>query len=188
MIVMDMQIKNILVSSFIAAILVSVSSISYAVSSPTTGTVEFSGRIIESTCTVNSSGNTVDMGTYLKSEIQKSGDQLAGSKRDFKIKLTGCPVDNSSPIMMDVTFSGSSKDARNQKLLALDTSSSSKGIGIGIYDKSDVPIDLSSKYSFPDAITSSDIEIPLKAAYVSNGETAQAGTANATLSFEINYK
>ncbi len=185
---MDMQMKNILVSSFIAAILISVSSISYAVSSPTTGAVKFTGKIIESTCTVDSSGNTVNMGTYLKSEIPKQGEQLIGSKRDFEIKLTGCPVDKSAPIMMDVTFSGSRKDAKNQKLLALDSSSSSKGISIGIYDKSDSPIDLSSKYSFPDGIKSSDIEIPLKAAYVSNGETARAGTANATLSFEINYK
>ncbi|MBE8595237.1 fimbrial protein [Xenorhabdus sp. BG5] len=181
--------KNSLVLSFIAAILVSVSSISYAAPSITTGEVKFTGRIIESTCTVGgNSDKIVNMGTYLKSDIKIAGTKVAGSERNFTIKLTGCPVDTSVPIMMNVTFSGSSEDTRDSKLLALDTSSSSKGIGIGIYDKSDVQINLSSTYPFPDKISTSDMEIPLKAAYVSNGDTPTAGTADATLNFDIYYK
>ncbi|WFQ80810.1 fimbrial protein [Xenorhabdus sp. SF857] len=181
--------KNVLVSSFIVAILALVSNISYAAPPATTGEVKFTGRIIETTCTVsNDTDKIVNMGTYLKSDIKTAGSKVAGSERDFKIKLTGCPIDASAPIMMDVTFSGSNADAEDPKLLALDALSSSKGIGIGIYDENDNQISLSSTYSFPDTISKSDMVIPLKAAYVSNGAPSKAGTAEATLHFNINYR
>ncbi|MEQ1974780.1 fimbrial protein [Xenorhabdus sp. SGI240] len=181
--------KNVLVSSFIVAILASVSNISYAAPPATTGEVKFTGRIIETTCTVSDdTDKVVNMGTHLKSDIKTAGIKVAGSERNFKIKLTGCPVDPSAPITMDVTFSGSQVDSKNANLLALNTSSSSKGIGIGIYDESDKQINLSSTYSFSDKTSKSDMVIPLKAAYVSNGDNPTAGTADATLHFNINYR
>ncbi|PHM26109.1 fimbrial protein [Xenorhabdus budapestensis] len=178
--------KKTLVSSFIAAILVSVSNISYAALPATTGTVKFEGKIVESTCTIGSdSDNIVDMGIYLKSGIVgTSGTEVLGSKKDFKIKLTGCPV--TAPVSrMVVTLSGTN-DTHNPNLLKID-SSGAEGIGIGVYSKSKL-INFSAPKLDDININSADMEIPLQVAYVSNGETVTAGKANSTLSFSIDYK
>ncbi|SFU82040.1 fimbrial protein [Xenorhabdus koppenhoeferi] len=177
--------KNIFVLSFIAAILASISSISYAAPATTTGQVKFKGNIIESTCTASS--DTVKMETYLTRDITKrKGAEVRGSKKDFKIKLTGCPV--TIPLLMDVKFSGSNKDTHDTRLLALDTSGAA-GIGIGLYNDKDAQIDLSSDLLKQDvSIDAANMEISLKAAYVSNGQDIKAGVANATLSFVIHYK
>ncbi|MEX0444819.1 fimbrial protein [Xenorhabdus sp. SGI246] len=177
--------KKTLASSFITVMLISVSNISYAAFPLTTGEVKFQGDIIESTC--NASSDPVKMGTYHTSEIKAKETKVTGSEKNFKIKLTECPV-TAVPLSMEVTFSGSTKDTKDSTLLALDSSSTAKGIGIGIYDAKGMPISLSSTYSFPNKINNAVMEIPLQAAYVSNGVTAEAGTANATLKFEINYK
>ncbi|MBC8945041.1 fimbrial protein [Xenorhabdus indica] len=181
--------KKTLASSFIAVMLISVSNISYAALLPTTGTVKFQGNIVESTCSVGSdSDKIVNMGTYLKSDIPgSSGGEVTGSKKDFKIKLTGCPV--TTPFSkMGITLSGT-KDAHNPRLLAID-SSGAEGIGISVYDSKGTQMDFTSgSHKLDDIdIDTASKEILLQAAYVSNGQTAKAGTANATLNFEINYK
>ncbi|AOM39516.1 fimbrial protein [Xenorhabdus hominickii] len=184
--------KNTFVSSFIAAILISVSNISYAALPATTGTVKFKGDIVESTCSVNSSSlNIVDMGTYLKSDIQKNkGVVVSASKKDFDITLTKCPV-TSVPVMMDIVFSGNI-DSHHEELLALDSSgeTSATGIGIGIYNRtSGTLINWSSSPHLTDIkIDKTEIKIPLQVAYISNGEPIQAGKADSTLNFTINYK
>ncbi|WP_053067955.1 fimbrial protein [Xenorhabdus khoisanae] len=182
--------KNILVSSFIAVILVSVSSISYAALPVTTGSVKFSGNIVESTCNIQASSNAVDMGTYLRSNILKKGEEVTGSKKPFKINLTGCPV-TTTPLTMETTFSGNTADTTDGKLLALDTLSGTgaTGIGIGIYNSTGQQIDLSSSPTLPGIpINKTDMEIPLQVAYVSNGQPTKSGKAEATLNFQINYK
>ncbi|REF28332.1 major type 1 subunit fimbrin (pilin) [Xenorhabdus cabanillasii] len=181
--------KNIFVSSFIAAILASISSISYAAPATTTGTVQFKGRIIDSACTIDGdSDKIVHMGTYIKSDIKEKGREVDGSKKDFKIKLTGCPVDSTTHIMMKVTISGTS-DVHNSKLLAIESSSGAKGIGIGVYSESNLIDFTSGSHQLKDIeIDKADTEIPLQVAYVSNGETPTAGQANATLNFNIAYK
>ncbi|WP_340616608.1 fimbrial protein [Xenorhabdus entomophaga] len=186
--------KNILVSSFIAAILVSVSSISYAAFPATTGSVKFSGDIVESTCNSDVSGDIVNMGTYHTSDITetKKGSEVPGSKKPFSIKLTGCPV-TTIPLTIEATFSGNKVDSVNNKLLELDTLSETgtgaAGIGIGIYDEKDQQIDLSSSPTLPGIeINGTNMEVPLRAAYVSNGKPARSGKAEATLNFKINYK
>ncbi|MDC9603571.1 fimbrial protein [Xenorhabdus griffiniae] len=182
--------KNSLVSSFIAAILVSVSSVSYAAFPVTTGSVKFHGDIIESTCDSDVSGNTVNMGTYHMSDIGKKGSEITGSKKPFSIKLTGCPV-TTTPLIMEVTLSGNTPDSTDNRLLALDGSSgtAAAGIGIGIYNNAGVLIDLSSSSKLPGVtIDKADMEIPLQVAYVSNGQSVRAGKADATLNFNINYK
>ncbi|BET96639.1 fimbrial protein [Xenorhabdus taiwanensis] len=182
--------KNSLVSSFIAAILVSVSSISYADFPVTTGSVKFHGDIVESTCNSDASGNTVNMGTYHTSDIGNKGTEISGSKKSFSIKLTGCPV-TTTPLTMEVTLSGSSLDSVDNRLLALDGSSGTNaaGIGIGIYNNTGTQIDLSSSSKLPGIkINTADMEIPLQVAYVSNGQSVKAGKADATLNFNINYK
>ncbi|MBD2813653.1 type 1 fimbrial protein [Xenorhabdus sp. Flor] len=179
--------KNIFVLSFIAAILASISSISYAAFPATTGQVKFQGNIIESTCTASS--DPVKMGTYHTSDITKTkGTEVPGSKKDFNINLTNCPV-TTVPLLMDVKFSGSNKDTYDNRLLALDTSGAT-GIGIGFYNEKDTLIDLSSTNLLKQNVTISkkDMEIPLKVAYVSNGKDVKAGVANATLDFVIHYK
>ncbi|WP_416775778.1 fimbrial protein [Xenorhabdus budapestensis] len=179
--------KKTLVSSFIAAILVSVSNISYAAFPATTGTVTFKGDIVASTCTASS--KPVKMGTYHTSDINgKKGIKVTGSEKDFNIQLTNCPV-TAVPLSMDVKFSGSNKDSKDGKLLALDTSGAT-GIGIGFYDDGGNQIDLSTTAILKKdiLINKKDMIIPLKAAYVSNGDAVKAGAANATLSFSIDYK
>lgn len=185
--------KNILVSSFIAAILVSVSSISYAALPATTGAVKFSGNIVESTCNIQASSNAVDMGTYLTSDIEKKGEEVTGSKKPFKINLTGCPV-TTTPLTMEATFSGNKVDSVDSKLLALDALSGTgaTGIGIGIYNSTtgqQIDLSSSSNSKLPEIqISTADIEIPLQVAYVSNGQRIKSGKAEATLNFQINYK
>ncbi|MBC8950393.1 MULTISPECIES: fimbrial protein [Xenorhabdus] len=182
--------KNILVSSFIAAILVSVSSISYAAFPVTTGSVKFHGDIVESTCNSDVSGNIVNMGTYHMSDIGKKGTEIAGSKKPFSIKLTGCPV-TTTPLTMEVTLSGSTLDSVDNRLLALDglSGTAAAGIGIGIYNSTGKQIDLSSSPKLPIIeINEADMKIPLQVAYVSNGQSVKAGKADATLNFSINYK
>ncbi len=92
---------------------------------------------------------------------------------------------------MGITLSGT-RDTTKQDLLSLDSPSTpdtAAGIGIGVYSKG-TKIDFTSgPHKLDDIdIDKASMEIPLEVAYVSNGETAKAGTANATLNFEINYK
>lgn len=174
-----------MVLSLITGTLMSLSSTTYGV---TNGTVKFTGKIMETTCTISGgSALSVPMGAFLKSEIKNKGDKVSGSERDFDIKLTGCPVVTGAPVLMSIAFTGTA-DLEDDKLLKLDATGA-EGIGIGLYDKDGNQISLNSaSYEYPDAINSANVNIPFKVAYVANGQSGVAGKAEATLNFDISYK
>ncbi|WP_334473328.1 hypothetical protein [Arsenophonus sp. PmNCSU2021_1] len=63
-------------------------------------------------------------------------------------------------------------------------------MGIGLYDDSGKLLDIRDIYQHNIATpkVGESFVIPFKVAYVSNGQTAKSGAANASISFEIAYK
>ncbi|ELM3738455.1 fimbrial protein [Yersinia ruckeri] len=164
------------------------SSISYAVVTPTSGMVVFKGKVVDSTCTVSSSGAEIVMGTYLKNEISGK-NTLVGEKKHFKIKLSSCPIlSGSDAIKLEYQFTGIPDD-EEPSLIKLDSGSTAEGIGLALYDASGVDrVDLNSNIIHARSVNTTDMEIPLQAAFHSSGKIAKSGSANATANFVINYK
>ncbi|WP_032115445.1 fimbrial protein [Candidatus Arsenophonus nilaparvatae] len=184
--------KNTLTSYFIGISLILFSKIAF---SATDGTVTFSGAIIDTPCDVtlspgsSNSSLAIDMGVYMKDKVPStSGQKVNGSERPLAFRLKNCPHYDGHSIVPKITFKAN-KDDHNPKLIKLD-GSGAEGVGIGLYDDSGNLLDIRDIYQHNIATPKGGVLfiIPFKVAYVSNGETAKPGKANASISFEIAYK
>ncbi|HGJ5875197.1 MAG TPA: fimbrial protein [Arsenophonus sp.] len=184
--------KNILTCYFIGIWLILLSNVAF---SATTGTVKFSGAVIDTPCNLTLSASsstslTIDMGAYMKDKVPRtSGQKIAGSEKPLEIRLTDCPHNDGYNILPKIIFKANPDD-HNTKLIKLE-GSGAEGIGVGLYDSAGNLLDIRKTYQPGLATprdTSTSLTIPFKAAYVSNGQTAKAGKANASVSFEVSYK
>lgn len=152
------------------------------------GTVNFTGTIVGTACTVNGdSGSTainVPMGTYSIASLASTGSQTP--PQNFNINLTKCP--NSG---VKIRFDGTPVSG-NSTLLALSPGQdAAKTIGIQITDlTSNVAYNISGQ---TDAVafqtpTSGNISIPLAARYKAYQTGVVPSTANASIAFNLEYK
>lgn len=188
--------KNTLTCYFIGIWLILLSNVAF---SAITGTVKFSGAVIDTPCNLTLSANSsnssnslvIDMGVYMKDKVPRtSGQKVAGSEESLEIRLTGCPHYDGYSIFPKIIFKAN-PDNHNTKLIKLE-GSGAEGIGVGLYDSAGDLLDIRKAYHKPRLATprdtSTSLIIPLKAAYVSNGQKAKAGKADASVSFEVSYK
>jgi len=184
--------KNTLTSYFIGISLILFSKIAFSAAD---GTVTFSGAIIDTPCNVifpessNSLSLAIDMGVYMKDNVpHTSGQKVNGSQKSLVFGLKNCTHYDDYSIVPKITFKANMDD-HNPKLIKLD-GSGAEGVGIGLYDNSDNLLDIRDIYQHNIATPKGGtlFIIPFKVAYVSNGETAKPGKANASISFEITYK
>ena len=148
------------------------------------GQVHFTGTIIDTACSVNGGSTSpiqVVLGTVAKSTFAANGDKSDPTK--FKISLTNCPT---SLTQAAIKFDGTS-DAVDNTVLALDSGSTAKGVGveIGQMDGTKLPLFTAST---PVPITSGAADLNFVGRYVATNYTALAsGTANATSNFTVSY-
>lgn len=113
--------KNIIAAAFVTTAALSMSNVFAAA-----GTVNFNGEILDAACTVDvgSQNQTVELGSYQKSEFTTAGDVTAATK--FSIVLKDCPATVTSAA---VRFDGT-PDATDSTLLAIDSSVAGAATGL----------------------------------------------------------
>ncbi|MBL5825938.1 fimbrial protein [Serratia fonticola] len=148
------------------------------------GTINFTGEIIESGCTVATSNVSVDFGTVAASTFKNAGD--TASPKAFQINLTGCPA--------AVTAAGASvrfdatPDSSNSNLFSIGASSTAAGVGITVLDakaKVVAPNSDSSIYTLKETGTN---VLDFVAKLQSTSSTVTAGTISTTANFTIIYQ
>lgn len=149
------------------------------------GQVNITGSIQSNTCIVDtdSKNMTVSMGSVSSKQFYEAGATSAAQK--FTIKLIKC---GDAATAVKVTFRGTS-DGRDPRLLALDGGTgSASGMGIAILDLNRQPVALNTQ-SVNYAITPGALTVSLDfyAEYKANGAAVNAGDANATATFVLDY-
>ncbi|CAM6362610.1 fimbrial protein [Enterobacter intestinihominis] len=173
--------KNIIAAAFVTTAALSMSNVFAAA-----GTVNFNGEILDAACTVDvgSQNQTVELGSYQKSEFTTAGDVTAATK--FSILLKDCPATVSSAV---VRFDGTPDD-NDSTLLAIDSSVAGAATGVAINlmtaDRAHLPLQGSNGYSY--ALTSGvDNTLDFYAQYKSTVATVTAGPANSVANFSVIY-
>ncbi|CAI2040268.1 fimbrial protein [Serratia fonticola] len=149
------------------------------------GEVSFTGEIIDVACQVtNSVGNPLEvkLGKVSKSTFKAAGD--TASATEFTLQLTACPAGINAA---QVKFDGTSVNGDNSILALTQVGGVAKGVGIQLSDDSNnvLPLFTNSKaYTLKPSVTN---DLKFVARYIATSATVDAGTANATASFTINY-
>lgn len=150
-----------------------------------THNLTLTSSLIISAASCKTSDVSVNMGTYVASEVQNSRGQTNPVK--FGIALNDCPEGISR-----VTYTLQANTPvidRDKGLVSLDGASSAKGVGLRIMDDNGVPLALDKAHAFNAYDThGGNFKIPLSAAYVDlNHKELSFGTANTALTFTISY-
>lgn len=148
------------------------------------GTLQISGNIIASGCTVDSASlaTPVAMGVLQSADFAAVG--TISAKQDIAINLTGCPTSQAGVML---SASGSA-DATNDQLLALSADSTATGLGIALYNKDGalIPMNAASAAAPIDA-EAGTATINLQAAAMSTAEDVTGGDFTATTNFTLSY-
>ncbi|TQI77978.1 major type 1 subunit fimbrin (pilin) [Serratia fonticola] len=90
------------------------------------GTVEFTGKITDTACTIATPKVLVPFGTVASSSFAKVGDMA--SSKSFQIKLDDCPA-STATVRFDAV-----QDGTNPDLFSIGNGSSAAGVGINLFD------------------------------------------------------
>lgn len=151
------------------------------------GTINFTGTILDSACTVDTSTatQTVNLGQIPKSSFSAAGDVAAATR--FTIALKNCPAAVTSA---SVKFDGTA-DAKDSSILALSSGQTAQGVGVALYEADGVtaiPLATQSKSLTLDTSAGNTNAMTFVAKYKATQSTVVAGTANATSDFTISYQ
>lgn len=144
------------------------------------GTINFTGTVTETACTVSSSTVAVAFGTIASSSFSAAGDVAAPTQ--FAISLTDCPASVTSAT---VKFDGTA-DTTNSNLLALGSSSTAAGLGVAIYDNTGTIVPAATSSSAYTLATGSN-SLDFVARLMSTSATITAGTVATSTDFTIAY-
>ncbi|MEH0876599.1 type 1 fimbrial major subunit FimA [Pectobacterium cacticida] len=152
------------------------------------GTVHFKGEIVNAACAVDAGSvdQTVQLGQVRSAKLATAGS--TSTAVGFNIQLNDC--DTTVATKASVAFSGTSIDATNTSVLALQSSAAggATNVGVQILDSTGTPLVLDGA-TFSTAATLNDgtNTIPFQARYYAIG-AATAGTANADATFKVQYE
>jgi len=153
------------------------------------GTINFTGSIISSACTVNtaSASQTVNLGNVNSTAFGSTVGTTAAATQ-FSINLTNCP---SSVTSASVKFDGT-ENATNSSILALSSGETATGVGVALYEADGstvLPLQTASNsITIPTASSgTSSATLNFVAKYMSTASSVTAGTADATTEFTIVY-
>ncbi|WP_051711386.1 fimbrial protein [Andreprevotia chitinilytica] len=147
------------------------------------GTIQFNGKVLDTTCTIDNNALTVDMGTVGADSFKTAG--TTGPDKLFSIDLSGC---NAALNGVKVQLTGNADGTVPDDLSVGTTASDAKGIAIALQDAT---------HNKPVAINSTTDEFKLgettaklqfAAHYVSTAQAVTAGDANANAQFVLNYR
>uniref|UniRef100_S0DFU3 Putative fimbrial protein n=1 Tax=termite gut metagenome TaxID=433724 RepID=S0DFU3_9ZZZZ len=173
--------KNLIAAAFATTAILAASNAFAAA-----GTVNFTGKIIDAACTVDvgSQNQTVDLGTYNKSEFSAAGDKSAATA--FNIVLKTCPETITSA---RIAFDGK-PEATDSNLLAIDSSATGAATGVAINlmtaDKAQLPLHGDNGYSYELSSTAANT-LKFFAQYQATAAAVTAGPANSVANFSVIY-
>lgn len=171
-----MKIKN-------SALVAMVASLGFASAAfAADGTINFTGKITDTACTIASDSITkaVSLGTVSSKAFSGSGSTAAATR--FTINIASCPESVTSA---SVRFDGT-PNSGNSNILAVTGGATNVGIGIYEADSSTlIPLQSDSKAQ---ALTTSASQLSYIAKYYATAASVGAGDANATATFTITYQ
>ncbi|KPM66686.1 MULTISPECIES: fimbrial protein [Pseudomonas] len=169
------------------------------------GTVNFTGEIVASSCSIKAGAGTsvggaagdqvidVNLGKVSSSSLGgiAGGGIVAGQAVNLNLDCGKAATDLTAVKMQFDPNSGSGIDPKNPSLLR--TVGTATGVSIGIYNTANKLLNLSSNDSIRgvlsgDATAGYQTRLSLRAGYVANGYTIKPGTANGTLPFTLTYE
>ncbi|MRS88949.1 fimbrial protein [Enterobacteriaceae bacterium RIT714] len=170
--------------TFIATAIAAVSVLSSASVLASDGTINFTGEVLDSACTVDIGANNtmeVSMGSVAKSAFTGKGSTASATK--FNLKLTKCPTTVTSAT---VKFDGTAY-AGDDSVLALTTETGvATGVGIQLSDSSNKVVTLFTPSSSM-TLAEGDNVLPFVARYIQQAAAVTAGPANSVAQFTVNY-
>ncbi|MCO7508704.1 fimbrial protein [Serratia fonticola] len=148
------------------------------------GTINFTGEVIDSACTVTTSNVSVDFGTVAASAFKSAGDTV--SPKEFQISLTGCPAAvtaSGATVRFDAT-----PDATNPNLFSIGASSTAAGVGITVLDAKAAVVTPNSDSSIYTLAETGTNVLDFVAKLQSTSSTVTAGTISTTANFTVVYQ
>ncbi|MFP9230232.1 type 1 fimbrial major subunit FimA [Pectobacterium cacticida] len=152
------------------------------------GTVHFKGEIVNAACAVDAGSvdQTVQLGQVRSAKLATAGS--TSTAVGFNIQLNDC--DTTVATKASVAFSGTSIDATNTSVLALQSSAAggATNVGVQILDSTGTPLVLDgATFGAKTTLNDGTNTIPFQARYYAIG-AATAGTANADATFKVQYE
>ncbi|MBT0724141.1 fimbrial protein [Rosenbergiella sp. S61] len=154
------------------------------VASAADGTINFTGTITDTACTVDaaSANQTVPLGTVARTGFSAVGSTSAATK--FTIGLTACPA---SVTAAKVKFDGRA-NSTNSNLLALNSDQTATNVGIGIYEQDgSTLIPLGTQSASKTLSSTAANALTYVAKYYAVATPVGSGSANSTANFSIVY-
>lgn len=164
--------------------LVMASASAFAAVEGETSTIQFKGAIKENTCTLDqgSMNQVINLNT-VETSVFQNGQGSASQPTNFTIALKDCDSSKAS-----VFFSGDPVEGNDE---ALKVTGGAKGVGIQIVEGANVlKVDGSAPSSIKEVNATDATEWLFGARYVALGSASaiEAGEANATAQFTVNYE
>ncbi len=194
-----MQIKSLVVG-VLSALSLTVSMAHAATTTVNGGTVHFKGEVVDAACAVDAGSvdQTVQLGQVKASTLAAQGD--TSSAVGFNIQLDDCDITTATKASIafaGVTATGTTTDSTGAStstsypdVLALQSSSagSAANVGIQILDSTGSALKLDgATFSTAKTLVNGTNTLPFQARYYALG-AAQAGTANADATFQVQYQ
>ncbi|WEF28111.1 fimbrial protein [Klebsiella aerogenes] len=142
-------------------------------------------KVILESCEIGTSAIEVPMGTHAIGQLSAPGDTT--DRVGFSIALRGC-----ADTVKDITYQlapATSVLDDSLSVIALDSTSSAKGVGLQLLDNAGKALPLSKDQPFnfiPNP--AGDYDIPLQARYYRLNQAISGGTANTSVTFSVTYQ
>lgn len=155
------------------------------------GKVNFTGKIIEAGCQVDSSvanPQTVKLGEVARTAFAGAGDTAATT--EFTLVLSGCPAELlGKPV--SVKYDGTPDTINNDylQLTGYGTTGIAEGVAIQLLnaDASELPLGSASKAVTISSSAGEKTNLDFFARYVATEDNVKAGTADSSVNFTLTY-
>jgi len=151
-----------------------------------TGTINFTGEITNSACSLGGgqlgTNMTIELGQIASTAFTAAGDR--GPMSEFTIALIGCDTSVASSVSLG--FAPGAGSVVNTRLLSLENAGGAQGVAIGIVDAQDADVVIGGT-PVTYGLQSGDNNLRFKAFYEATDATVTAGAANGIAIFTLTY-
>ncbi|CNL43608.1 fimbrial protein [Yersinia aldovae] len=165
----------------LSASLFTFSTLNSANAAPT-GSVEFTGSIVDTLCSIVGGGDTVNvaLGMYPLDSLKTTGAQT--TPKDVVLNLENCPASTAT-----VTFSGTASTNPNLLAITVDGGDEATNVAVALFEENGTTTVPLNQASLTKTLVDGTNTWTFKAAYQALTAGVTAGSANATATFEIAY-
>ncbi|TNV11216.1 type 1 fimbrial protein [Buttiauxella sp. B2] len=172
--------------NLIAAAVAAVTVLSAASAFAADGTVNFTGEIIDTACTIDIGANntmTVDLGHVARTSFTGVGSTATATK--FVLKAKDCPATVSSAT---VKFDGVGYVGDDSVLSLTPEAGVATGVAVQLSDASMAQVPLFTASTAYPLQTSIENDLTFYARYIQMASVVTAGPANSVATFTLNYQ